>query len=101
MKHFAQDLVKTLFYFAFSGVYYVLEIVASLIGMFVRLFKYFVIPQVTELLADVNLFIKIFMQSVYSLLSHVSLLLSKSFYVMSRYYHEQSEKLVNETWEYR
>ena len=101
IANFFVDAARTFLFFGLTALFTIADVVASFIGSLVRLTKNFIIPQFAELLADVNLILKIMQQTVYSMFSSCSLYLSKAFYNMSKYYHNKSENLINETWDYR
>ena len=98
---FFVDVIRTFLFFGLTALFTIADIFASIIGSLVRLTKNFILPQFTELLADTNLILKIILQTVYSMFSSCSLYLSRAFLNMSKYYHNKSENLINETWDYR
>jgi len=101
ITEFFIDAIRTFLFFALTALFSITNFIADIIGTLVRFTKNFLIPQLTELLADTNLLLKIMQQTVYSTFSSVSLYLSKAFYNMSKHYHNKSENLINETWEFR
>ena len=101
VTEFFVDVIRTFLFFVLTALFSIADVFATMIGTIVKFTKNFIIPQLTELLADTNLILKIIQQTVYSTLSSVSLYLSKAFLNMSRHYHNKSENLINETWEFR
>jgi len=100
---FFKDFFRTFLEFTLHAFIIVFDIIVLVsqffLTNFTKIINEKVFPFCVELLADVDLFLNIILESIYSILSNCFLYLSKISLIISKYFHKKSESIIQRKWE--
>lgn len=99
MKIFVEDFFRTFAYFALSGIFALINLIIDIFQTLVKFIKNVVTPIFLESLHDLKLFIAIFTQGLFDVLTNLFLFISKLTLRLSKYFHKKSEFYINKYWE--